>query len=83
MDSMMALEVRSRLAAALGVPLPSTVALDHPTVAALAAALATALPGPATGASDRPDGPADAELSGLLDEIDALADADARTRLSS
>ena len=67
---------------ALGVPLPSTVALDHPTVAALAAALAER----AGGTSDGPDGPddaADTELAGLLDEIDALADADARSRLTS
>jgi acyl carrier protein len=36
MDSMTALDLRSRLASVTGLPLPATVALDYPTISALA-----------------------------------------------
>ncbi|MCB9541167.1 MAG: hypothetical protein H6703_01800 [Myxococcales bacterium] len=42
LDSLMALEVRKRLAAVVGRALPATLVFDHPTVTALLAALAPA-----------------------------------------
>ncbi|HUG84338.1 MAG TPA: beta-ketoacyl reductase, partial [Euzebya sp.] len=44
MDSMMALEVRNRLAEALGTALPSSLVMDHPTAGALTAHLLSLLP---------------------------------------
>src|SRR5262252_367343 len=40
MDSLMALELKNRLQSGLGVPIPSTLAFDHPTVDAIARFLA-------------------------------------------
>jgi acyl carrier protein len=44
LDSIMAIDLRAGLAHALGVDLPSTVALDHPTVLAMADFLSESLP---------------------------------------
>lgn len=44
LDSLGAVELRSAAANAFAVPLPATVAFDHPTVAALAAFIASRLP---------------------------------------
>jgi natural product biosynthesis luciferase-like monooxygenase protein len=49
MDSLMAIEIKNRLQAALGVPLRATVVFNYPHIAALADYLATLLPAPVTG----------------------------------
>jgi acyl carrier protein len=80
MDSMMALEVRNRLAASLGIALPGTIALDHPTVDRLSEHLLELLfAGDEEAVATDEDLPG--ELADLLDEIEALSDADTQTRL--
>jgi acyl transferase domain-containing protein len=50
LDSLMALELKNRLQASTGQPLPSTIAFDYPTTAALAAFVGEVLGAPAAAA---------------------------------
>jgi NAD(P)-dependent dehydrogenase (short-subunit alcohol dehydrogenase family)/acyl carrier protein len=83
LDSIMVIDLRSRLAHALDAELPATVAIDHPTVSALAAYVATAVFAADTSADDgtdpytsdgNPDDPGSLSLADLLrsvrDELD-------------
>jgi myxalamid-type polyketide synthase MxaE and MxaD len=83
LSSLLAMELRNRLEAALGRPLSATLAWNYPTVAALAAHLAgdgeAAAPAPAESA---PAGRSEAlaEIAQLSDEEAALALRASRTR---
>ena len=87
LDSLMALEMRNRLEALVGLRLPATLAWNHPTIAALASFLASKLGIDLDGDDDSAPG-ADApaslsaadqdEIERLLAEIEPLSDADAR-----
>jgi polyketide synthase 12/myxalamid-type polyketide synthase MxaB len=72
LDSLMALELKNRLQAAVGRPLPATLAFDFPTIAAIAAFLADEILGleaaPSPAAAAIADTPATPDLSGLSDD---------------
>ncbi|MDF5759335.1 type I polyketide synthase [Spongiactinospora sp. TRM90649] len=63
-DSLTAVEIRGRIAGAVGLSLPTTLVFDHPTPAALAAFLATEILS-AGGAAAAPD-PAEARIREAL-----------------
>jgi NADP-dependent 3-hydroxy acid dehydrogenase YdfG/acyl carrier protein len=87
LDSLMALELRNRLEAAIGIALPATLVWNYPTVAALAPHLAERLGLPLEERSDRAAGQTDAvsaavNLDELLGQIEQLSPEEARRLLS-
>jgi acyl transferase domain-containing protein/acyl carrier protein len=82
LDSLMAVELRKRLEAGTGVPIPTTLVWNYPTVVQLAPEIARRMGVDLDGASAAPqDEPADLDL--LLGEIEALSEEDARRALES
>jgi acyl carrier protein len=70
LDSIMIIDLRTRLSQALGADLPATVALDHPSVAQVTAyALARLFPGEPVGYHQNEDGATGFEASGDIDNL--------------
>ncbi|AUX41121.1 uncharacterized protein SOCE26_025260 [Sorangium cellulosum] len=86
MDSLMALELRDRLEASLGIPMATTLVWQRPTVAEMASYLAERLspdraaPPPPPAEPPRLDAPAD--LDALLAEVEQLSDDTVREELA-
>ena len=81
LDSLLALELRNRLSAALGTTQPATLLFNYPSVAALAEHFATELldasPAAAPAPERAPEPTYDAEIGTMSDdEIEALIDAE-------
>jgi acyl transferase domain-containing protein/acyl carrier protein len=83
MESLMAVELRNRLAAALACPLPTTLLFDYPTLEALVDHLCTLVPGlelaatPETSTADPPGGGDDE-----ADALDELSEAELENMLA-
>jgi NADPH:quinone reductase-like Zn-dependent oxidoreductase/acyl carrier protein len=75
LDSLMALELRTRLkkALSLAAPLPATIAFDYPSIADIVDFLMTDIYGWATPVPARADSPQD---HAVLDDIEAMSDED-------
>ncbi|MFZ0877988.1 MAG: SDR family NAD(P)-dependent oxidoreductase [Candidatus Acidiferrales bacterium] len=81
LDSLMAVELRNTLATSLEVPLPGTLAFDHPTIEAITAFLFQKLPGAQPDASTKDNGPASSEKLKALAELEELSDHEAEELL--
>jgi acyl transferase domain-containing protein/NAD(P)-dependent dehydrogenase (short-subunit alcohol dehydrogenase family)/acyl carrier protein len=81
MDSIMVIDLRSQLAHALGLDLPTTIALDHPTVVAMAGYIDTRL----SGAGDHDPSSSDASdmVDGHAGSGDSYVNTDELTTLST
>jgi acyl carrier protein len=83
LDSLMALEVRNRLAAALETELPATLLFEHPSIEAVAVYLRTDVLADRPEAGSTPPEPsADDGLESLLDDLDRLSDEEIELRLT-
>ena len=76
LDSLMALELKNRLQASTGQPLPSTIAFDYPTTAALASYVLEVLGASAALAAPAPDAGA------LVSDLDAISEDEAAALLA-
>ena len=76
LDSLMAVELRNHLARLGGVPLPATLAFDHPTLDALADRLSVVW---ALDSMPPPDGP---DIS-IANDVDVMSDAEAEAILEA
>jgi acyl carrier protein len=61
LDSIMAIDLRARLAHALALDLPATIAIDYPSLPALTAFLLQLLPSGASNETEKPAGRAEAD----------------------
>jgi NADPH:quinone reductase-like Zn-dependent oxidoreductase/acyl carrier protein len=84
LDSLMAVELRTSLSASLGVPLPTTLAFDHPSIAALADFLISGPLAPRPDVAGTPaelDGPSCVQQEDAVRELEQLSDDDAAALL--
>jgi acyl transferase domain-containing protein len=83
-DSLLAIELRNRLHADLGVPLAQTLIFDRPTVRSLVDHLETCLFGDpvAEAPMTAPEGPEEREIDDFLDEIGVMSETEVKNRLA-
>ena len=86
LDSLMAVELRNTLAAQFEMPLPSTLAIDHPSIEALTAFIFDKLFGTQTAAQARKAGDASAAIENgrratAVAEVAQLSEEEAETLL--
>jgi hypothetical protein len=81
LDSLMAVELRNVLQAAVGQPLPATLAFDHPTVAALARYLLSDVL--QLGAESSPAPAVEGVPGDALSDVHALSDEEAEAQLAA